>query len=99
MDIVIHVSLAILLLVTLYPILHIASVSISRGTAIAKNIITFYPVGLQFNAYKLIFQTARIPRAFKNSIFYTSLGTFINLVMTITMAYPLSKKRLTLRGL
>jgi putative aldouronate transport system permease protein len=98
MDIVIHISLALLVLVTLYPVLHILAVSISSGTAIAKNIITFYPVGLQFNAYKLIFQTARIPRAFKNSVIYTSLGTFINLVLTITMAYPLSKKRLTLRG-
>jgi putative aldouronate transport system permease protein len=87
-----------LLLVTLYPIVHILAVSLSSEIAVLKNQVTVYPIGLQFNAYRLIFQTARIPRSFKNSIFYTSLGTFINLVMTVTMAYPLSKKRLTLRG-
>ncbi len=97
LDIVVHTFLGFLLLVTLYPLLHIASVSISGGTAIAKNLVTVYPIGFQLNAYKLIFQTARIPLAFKNSVIYTSLGTFINLVMTITMGYPLSRKKLTLR--
>jgi putative aldouronate transport system permease protein len=98
MDIVIHISLAVLLLVTLYPVLHILAVSLSSGTAILKNQITFYPIGFRLNAYRLIFETPRIPRGFKNSIIYASIGTFINLVLTITMAYPLSKKRLTLRG-
>ena len=99
MDIVVHAVLAVLLIVTLYPVLHVASVSLSNGTAILKNVVTFYPIGLQFNAYALIFRTGKVPEAFRNAVLYTVVGTAVNLVMTIAMAYPLSKKRLTLRGL
>lgn len=98
LDITVHVSLAFILIVTLYPVLHIASVSLSRGTAVAKNIVTFYPRGLQLNAYRSVLEGGKIPRSFMNAVIYTTVGTLINMLMTITMAYPLSKKRLTLRG-
>ena len=98
LDVFVHASIALLLVVTLYPVLYIASVSLSGGLAILRNEVTFYPKGLTFNAYGIIFSTPRIPIAFKNSVLYTALGTAINLVLTIATAYPLSKKRLTLRG-
>jgi putative aldouronate transport system permease protein len=97
LDLIVHASLAFVLVVTLFPVLHIASVSLSSGTAVARNSITFYPQGIQLNAYKLVLETARIPRSFANAVLYTIVGTAINMAMTILMAYPLSKKRLALR--
>jgi putative aldouronate transport system permease protein len=98
LDIVVHATLVLVLLVTLYPVLHVASVSVSRGTAVARNEVTFFPRGLQLNAYKSILENDKIVQSFKNAVVYTALGTVINMVMTVTMAYPLSKKHLTLRG-
>jgi len=99
LDVVIHVSLALLLIVTLYPILHIASVSVSKGTAILRNEVSFYPRGFELNAYRLILTTPKIPRGYRNALLYTFVGTSVNLVMTLSMAYGLSKRRLALRGL
>ena len=98
LDVVVHTTLALVLVVTLYPVLHVASVSLSRGTAVAQNEVTFYPKGLQLNAYKSILESEKILGSFRNAVIYTTLGTLINMVMTVTMAYPLSKKHLTLRG-
>ena len=98
LDFVIHVSLLILLIISLYPLLHIASVSLSKPLAVKQNIITFYPQGFQTKAYEQIFSRPTIPRGFLNSAIYTSVGTLISLAFTMGMAYALSKKRLPFRG-
>ena len=38
-----------------------------------------------------------IPRSFLNSALITLLGTAVNLAFTVTMAYPLAKRRLPFR--
>ncbi len=98
LDVSVHTIVAFVLIVTLYPVLHVASVSLSRGTAVAQNAISFYPKGLQLNAYISVLETERILVSFRNAVVYTSVGTLVNMVLTIMTAYPLSKKHLTLRG-
>ena len=44
------------------------------------------------DAYRYIFASSKLIRAFGNSVFITFFGTLINLLFTVTMAYPLSKK-------
>ncbi len=98
LSIVIHIIVAIVLIVAAYPILHVISMSMSNPDAVLTRSVTFFPKGFQAIGYTTIFRTNRVPNAFKNSVVYTSVGTAINLFMTILMAYPLSKKRLTLRA-
>ena len=86
------------MIITLYPILHVISMSISSPDAVITRSVTFFPKGFQSIGYSTIIRAGRVPNAFKNSVIYTVVGTAVNLVMTILMAYPLSKKRLTLRG-
>ncbi|MBT3272002.1 MAG: carbohydrate ABC transporter permease [Spirochaetales bacterium] len=95
---VVHIIVVIVMITAAYPILHVISMSMSDPDAILTGTVTFYPKGFQGIGYATIFRSQRIPNAFKNSLLYTSVGTAINLVMTILMAYPLSKKRLTLRN-
>ncbi len=80
--------------ILLYPIIYIVSVSFSDTIYIVQNKVTFFPKGFNIEAYKLILKNARIPRAYLNTMIYTSLGTFINVMMTAVGAYPLSKKNL-----
>ena len=95
---VVHIFVFVVLIATLYPILHIASVSLSEDVPVRGNQVKFFPIGLNFRAYQLLLTSPTIPNSFKNSVFYTVLGTLVNMVMTTTMAYALSKKRLAFRG-
>lgn len=98
LSIFVHTFVAIVLIVTAYPILHVISMSMSDPDAVITRSVTFFPKGFQAIGYTTIFKSGRVPRAFKNSVVYAAVGTAVNLIMTILLAYPLSKKRLTLRG-
>ncbi len=78
--------------VMLYPIYYMAIVSISNGTSVARGEVGFLPVKVTWKAYEIIFSDAPIVTAYKNTIVYTALGVFINLLMTSLCAYPLSRK-------
>ena len=52
------------------------------------------PKRITLQGYKEIFRNSGIPRAFMITVFITAVGTFINLLLTVTLAYPLSKKDL-----
>ena len=42
--------------------------------------------------YQKIFENTKIWRSYSNTIFYTVVGTTINIFLTMMMAYPLSRK-------
>ena len=100
LDIVIYVFLILLMIVTLYPIIYIFSVSVSSVAAYESGQVVFLPVGFNIDAYKVIFEAGTVPRSFLNSVIYTVVYTVISLFFTTTMAYPLSrpKDRLAFKG-
>ena len=93
LDIVIYVSLILLMIVTLYPIIYIFSVSVSSTTAYESGRVVFLPVEFNLEAYKVILKAGTIPRSFVNSVVYTVVYTVVSLFMTTTMAYPLSRSK------
>jgi len=54
--------------------------------------VFLWPKGLNLDAYAKVLSEGKIPRAYLNSVFYTALGTSINLLMTAVAAYPLSQR-------
>lgn len=93
LDVVIYVSLIILMIITLYPIIYIFSVSVSSTTAYESGRVVFLPVEFNLEAYKVILEAGTIPRSFVNSVIYTVVYTVVSLLMTTTMAYPLSRSK------
>lgn len=93
LDVIIYVSLILLLIVTLYPIIYIFSVSVSSTTAYESGRVFFLPVEFNLEAYKVIMKAGTIPRSFINSVIYTVVYTVVSLFMTTTMAYPLSRSK------
>ncbi len=93
-DIINGIFMILVGLVMLYPVVYIVAVSFSDTIYIVQNKITFYPKGFNIDAYKMILENDRIPRAYLNTLLYTSAGTFVNLLMTSLGAYPLSKPNL-----
>ncbi|WNR45290.1 carbohydrate ABC transporter permease [Paenibacillus roseipurpureus] len=79
---------------TLYPFLYVFSSSISDPKAVIQNKVLLLPVGFSLKAYEILLHYRPVRVGFLNSIFYTVVGTFINMALTSLMAYPLSRKSL-----
>ena len=93
LDIIIYISLIFLMIVILYPIIYIFSVSVSSTTAYESGRVIFLPVEFNLEAYKIIFEAGTIPRSFVNSVLYTVVYVVVSLLFTTTMAYPLSRSK------
>ncbi|AUS96785.1 sugar ABC transporter permease [Clostridium thermosuccinogenes] len=93
-DIIIYILMGLVLIAVLYPILHVVAVSFSSASYIVQGKVGVLPKGFSLDAYKHIFKSSQVPRAYGNTILYTTVGTMINILMTAIMAYPLSKSQL-----
>ena len=79
-------------IVVIYPIIYVISASFSSGVAVSTGRVILWPVNFTFDGYRAVFGFPRVPLGFRNSIFYTVIGTAINVSMTLIAAYPLSRK-------
>jgi len=79
---------------TLYPFLHIISVSLSGRFPTARWEVTFYPKEITFNAYQKVFESTALFRSYANTIFIVLVGTVLSVFFVSLAAYPLSKKNL-----
>ncbi|TCP25983.1 carbohydrate ABC transporter membrane protein 2 (CUT1 family) [Scopulibacillus darangshiensis] len=84
--------LAIALIIVLYPLIYIVSASISDPALVNSGKMWFFPKGITFEGYKRVFDNSEIWIGYRNTIFYTVLGTAINLFVTLPAAYALSRK-------
>ena len=87
------------LLIVLLPLLYVVSASFSAPEAIIKNEVWLLPKGFNINAYKNVFRNMDILTGYRNTIFYACVGTVINILMTIALAYPLSRRDFRGRGI
>jgi putative aldouronate transport system permease protein len=83
--------LLLIAFITLYPMYYIFIVSVSGGAFIVQGRVNFFPRGLTLEAYRMVFQNDDIWRSYLNTLIYTGLGTFINILCTSMCAYPLSR--------
>lgn len=89
-----YTILTIFLLVILYPLIYIVSASLSSARAVTSGDVWLWPVEFTSDGYSAIFKNNMLLTGFKNSLFYTGVGTFLNVVLTILAAYPLARKNL-----
>ena len=90
-DIVNHVLLVLFGLATLLPFLYVLSKSLSGEAAVVAGKVLFWPMGLQFGTYRYVLDQPEFMNAFGVSVFVTILGTVCAMLLTTTVAYPLSK--------
>lgn len=81
------------LVVTLYPFLYVLSMSLSDQVSVLKQEVWLFPKGFTLTAYQQVLSQPGIWLAYGNTVFYTVSATFLNVIMTIMLAYPLSRKR------
>jgi putative aldouronate transport system permease protein len=86
------IFLLLVSLVCIIPLIHIAAVSFSSSSAAAANRVTFWPVDLSLDSYRYVSQRTEFWLAMLLSVERIVLGGVINLLLTILVAYPLSKE-------
>ena len=82
---------------TLYPFLRIVAISLSAPYALTGYPMSIIPKDFTLESYASIMKNGKITRAFINSSFITVFGTAADVMLTVMLAYPLSKKRLPYR--
>ena len=93
-QVVVTVILSLFLLIVLYPCIFVLSASFSSGTAVQAGRVILLPVDISIEGYRTVFNTDPVWLGFRNSILYTLLGTMVNISMTMTAAYCLSRRDL-----
>lgn len=88
----VYVFLAISLLIVLYPLIYIVSASISNPHLVNSGEMWLLPKGITFEGYRTLLGNSSIWRGYLNTIYYTVLGTSINLLVTLPCAYALSRE-------
>ena len=82
----------------LLPFLMIIGSSFETETNIEKYGYTIIPRNFTLEAYKLLLSDSTIYKAYGSTIFTTVVGTISAMLLTITMAYPLSQAKLKFRN-
>jgi putative aldouronate transport system permease protein len=92
-------TLTLVTLVTLVPLWYVVVVSVTPTDVWARTNGSLFvaPGSLTFAAYQQLFENGRLLHAMGVSLYVTVVGTFLSLVATTLMAYPLARKRFKLR--
>lgn len=86
-----YTFLAVVTLTCLAPIVNLLAMSFSSAEFIKAGEVTFWPRGFTLKAYQYVIQTGEFWRAAFVSFRRVLIGVPLNLVMSILLAYPLSK--------
>lgn len=92
---IVVVILGLTALAAIVPLMYVIAVSITPFSEVLKNGgFILIPKSITFSAYHKLFTETNIPKAFWVTIFITVVGTIVNLILTLLMAYPLSRRNL-----
>ncbi len=77
----------------LFPMINVVSASLSAPAAVNAGRVFLLPVEPTLNNYQTILGYKSVWVGYRNTIFYTTVGTFINVTLTMICAFPLSQKK------
>lgn len=94
-----HIFLLLIAIVTVVPFIYIVAGSFATEAELAIRPFFLFPEEITTNAYRYIFSTDAVIRSLGVSILVTVIGTIVSMILTLTMAYPLSRKTMIGRNL
>lgn len=93
-DLVIAFLCLLFLLACLLPLVNILARSLSTTEALIRNEVTFWPIGLNFEAYSMVLSDAKYVWSLIWTAILTVIFTAVSMVMTTICAYPLTYEKL-----
>ena len=97
-DILIYLTVIFMTMCCLFPLLNMVAISFSDKAAASANMVGLVPVDFTTSAYKTLLGESHFWVSFWISIKRVFLGTIINMILTILLAYPLSKSKREFKG-
>ncbi|MBT2514534.1 carbohydrate ABC transporter permease [Arthrobacter sp. ISL-30] len=94
-----YVFLAAIGMITLLPFVYVFAGSLATEAEITRRPFFVWPEQFSLGAYEYIFSTEAFTRALITTVLVTVVGTLVQLILTVTMAYPLAKRNLRGRKL
>ncbi len=88
----IYLLLTIVLLAVLYPLIYIVSSSFSSPLAVSSGRVWLWPVDFSLRGYQVVLTNPQVLTGYANSLFYTFFGTLVSVMLTVSLAYPLSRR-------
>jgi len=90
--------LALLALLCLFPILHILALSFSSATAASSGKVAILPVEFTAQSYQFVLENVAFAKSFLISLQRVLVGVPVNMLLTILVAYPLSRSQAEFRA-
>ena len=93
-----NIILVLLIIIVGYPILYVIACSFTKTDALSAGLVVLWPVdvngkfAISLEAYEFVLQYKAVWTGFKMSVFYTVCDVFLQMTMTILVAYPLSRR-------
>jgi ABC-type glycerol-3-phosphate transport system permease component len=86
-----YLFLAFCGVVVLIPLVNVFAQSFSDPRSVLAGRVYLWPRNFTMDTFRLILRNRNIITGYLNTFYYASVGTCINLVMTVFCAYPLSR--------
>ena len=90
-QVLIYVFVGLFALTTVLPFVYVIAGSFATERELTEKSFFLIPTDPSINAYKYIIKQGTVFRGLKNSFIVTIVGTFINLLFSTTLAYPLAR--------
>jgi multiple sugar transport system permease protein/putative aldouronate transport system permease protein len=94
LDVTIKVLIVLFIICVAYPMIYVVSSSFSSGKAVSQGSVFLWPVEPTLKGYRTVFAYRDVWTGYANTIFYTVVGTVINVIATTLCAYPLARRNL-----
>ena len=85
------ICIAVFLIIA-YPLYYVIIASISDPMKVAAGEVVLWPKGLTLEGYKMVFEENDLWIGYRNTIFYTVVGTLINILVTFPAAFAVSRR-------
>jgi len=81
------------------PLINFVSISVSSAKYVASGSVMFLPKGITLLAYRYVLGNSQFYQSFIVSVSITVIGTLTGVLIAVSVAYPLSKRKLPGRKL
>lgn len=93
LDFITSFLLVMVAIIVGYPVWYVIICSISNGDMIANGQVLIWPMGINFDGFKFVFSYSDVWLGFRNTLFYTVMGTIMSMVTQIVCAWPIARTK------
>ena len=96
-SIVIYTIIFFAAIITLYPFWYVIINSLSDPLRVIRRDVVWWPIDFSLQSYETLLSQKDVFLAYYNTIWYTVVGTIVNITLTVMAAYALSVRTFCLR--